>query len=329
MRALSLIIVVFILQAMALPIWCADGTQSAVVLVRLLPEVDVQPAKPVTLGDIADIRGPAAMVEKTRSIVVGLGPLPGKTACVYSDRIVARIQAELHAPIEVKGAKGAEVTILHGKSVRIEGTRLAEFAKSYLESQLPSDAYTYEVTVCRVPDDLVVASGTSYELRARLLNAMITPGPKAVAVDVVVDKKIVATTSVAFTVRAIAEVLTATRAIRQGEPIGPDNVRWESRDTTRIKAPITRDSGNVFGWIAKAPIAAGAVLTSTDIAPQFVVRKGETVSVTVTCGRVKLDTVGEVRQDGRIGDLIRVRPAISNQDVQARVIAPGTVLINR
>jgi len=326
MRAFSLIIVVFILQAMALPIWCADGTQSAVVLVRLLPEVDVQPAKPVTLGDIADIRGPAAMVEKTRSIVVGLGPLPGKTACVYSDRIVARIQAELHAPIEVKGA---EATTLLGKSVRIEGTRLAELAKSYLESQLPSDAYTYEVTVCRVPDDLVVASGSSYELRARLLNAMITPGPKAVAVDVVVDKKIVATTSVAFTVRAIAEVLTATRAIRQGEPIGPDNVRWESRDTTRIKTPITRDSGNVFGWIAKAPIAAGAVLTSTDIAPQFVVRKGETVSVTVTCGLVKLDTVGEVRQDGRIGDLIRVRPAISSQDVQARVIAPGTVLITR
>lgn len=326
MRGFSLIIVVFILQAMALPIWCADGTQSAVVLVRLLPEVDVQPAKPVTLGDIADIRGPAAMVEKTRSIVVGLGPLPGKTACVYSDRIVARIQAELHAPIEVKGA---EATTLLGKSVRIEGTRLAELAKSYLESQLPSDAYTYEVTVCRVPDDLVVASGSSYELRARLLNAMITPGPKAVAVDVVVDKKIVATTSVAFTVRAIAEVLTATRAIRQGEPIGPDNVRWESRDTTRIKTPITRDSGNVFGWIAKAPIAAGAVLTSTDIAPQFVVRKGETVSVTVTCGLVKLDTVGEVRQDGRIGDLIRVRPAISSQDVQARVIAPGTVLITR
>lgn len=326
MRAFSLIIVVYILQTVALPIWCADRAQSAVIQVRLLPEVDVQPAKPVTLGDIADIRGHAAMVDKTRSIVVGLGPLPGKTARVYSDRIVARIQAELHAPIEVKGA---EVTILHGKSVRIEGTRLAEFAKSYLESQLPSDAYTYEVTVCRVPDDLVVASGSSYELRSRLLNAMITPGPKAVAVDVVVDKKIVATTSVAFTVRAIAEVLTATRAIRQGEPIGPDNVRWESRDTTRIKAPITRDSGNVFGWIAKAPIAAGAVLTSTDIAPQFVVRKGETVSVTVTCGRVKLDTVGEVRQDGRIGDLIRVRPAISNQDVQARVIAPGTVLINR
>ncbi len=318
----------FILVISSLPMACnAERFGSVAMEVCFLPRVEVQPARPVRLGDIAKIQGPSAAVEKARSIIVAIGPLPGKVANLFSGQLRQRIQAEMQFPVKVSGA---ENTTLVGKSIRFKGTELAEFAKAYLESQLSNSTTSlHEVEICRVPGDMIVAAGESCQLKARLLSPTLTAGPKSVAVDIVVDDRVSASTSVGLVVHEIGEVLVSTREIRQGEVIGPDNTSWEIRDITKIKSPIKREYGDGNSLVVKRTITAGTILTSADVAPTFVVRRGETVMVTVKCGRVTLHTTGEAKQDGTVGDLIRVRPPVSSEDIQAKVLAPGIVTVER
>ncbi|MDH7602767.1 MAG: flagellar basal body P-ring formation chaperone FlgA [Armatimonadota bacterium] len=303
----------------------AEQSRSAVLKICLPARVEVQCAKPVKLGDVAKVQGPAYVVEKARAITIALGPLPARAVDLDSEQLRQRIQAELHFPVEINGARN---TTLVGKSLCFKSAELAVFAKEYMQSQLTATGTShYEVSVNRVPSDLIVAAGNSCELRARVLNPTVGSGPKLVAVDIVVDDRVSATTSVGLMVREFSQVLVSTRSIRQGETISPDNTCWEIRDITRIKSPIKPEAGCVDGWVAKRSIDAGTVLTIVDVAPAFVVRRGDTVSVNVKCGKVALHTVAEVKQDGRVGDLVRVRPSMSSQDIQARVVEPGVVTI--
>ncbi|MGQ9456159.1 MAG: flagellar basal body P-ring formation chaperone FlgA [Armatimonadota bacterium] len=280
---------------------------------------------PVRIGEIADLQGLASVVEKARNIVVGTGPLPGKNIRIDSKQIQVRMQSELGCIVKMHGS---ESVLLIGNSIRLNGAQIADVARKYLESVFSSgtDGLRYDVIVERLPNEIVVAHGNDIELKPRLLNPSLTPGPKSVAIDVVVDGKVVATTSVILSVKASAEVLVATRAIQPGELIGPDNSSWEHRDVSRRAGVVLRGE-DVTGYQVKRAVAAGSMITHSEIALPYCVRRGEMVSVAVRCGSVLVHTTGEVKQDGRIGDLIRVRPSAASGDVQAKVVGPGLVTI--
>lgn len=321
-RAFSAWITVFVTAILG---YSAVEAQPHSLNVCLVSQVEVQPGTPVRIGDIANLQGLVSVVEKARNIVVGTGPLPGKNIRIDSKQVQVRLQSELGCIVKMHGS---ESVLLIGNSVRLSGAHIADVAKKHLESVLSSgtDGLHYDVIVERLPNDIVVSHGNDIELKPRLLNPSLTPGPKSVAIDVVVDGKVVATTSVILSVKASAEVLVATRAIQPGELIGPNNSSWERRDVSRRTDVVFRGE-DVTGYQVKRAVAAGSMITYSEIAPPYCVRRGEMVSVTVRCGSVLVHTTGEIKQDGRIGDLIRVRPSAASGDVQAKVVGPGLVTI--
>jgi len=302
----------------------SGGAYPATARVTLAPRVEVQPAQPVAIKDIARIEGEPA--RRIGEITVATGPMPGRRTTLEASRVRLRLQAEIKGRVEVRGPERIE---LIGKCLRFSPQALADQAKALIAGQLPRDGRTYEVVVDRAPREVVIASGSASELRPRMLNPTLRPGPITVVVDVVVDQRVVASATVALSVKAVADVLVTTKAIRQGEAISPDNTTWERRDVTRKPDAVTRADNDTTGWIAGRTLSAGVLITTGDIARPYAVRRGETVALTVTCGRVTLRTTAEIKLDARTGELVRVRPAVSTEDVQAKVLGPGTVAIAR
>lgn len=303
-----------------------SGAYPATIRVTLAPRVEVQPAKPVTVKDIARIDGASESARRIGEVTVATGPMPGKRATLDASSVRLRLQAEIKGSVDVGGSTRVE---LIGKCLRFSPDALAGEAKTFITEQLPRDGRSYEVVTDRTPREVVAPSGSASELRPRMLNPTLRPGPIAVAVDVVVDQRVVATATVSLTVKAVADVLVATKTIRQGGAIDADNTTWDRRDVTRKPDVVTQAENDLAGWVARRTLSAGALISSIDIAPPYAVRRGETASLTVTCGHVTLRTTGEIRQDARMGDLVRIRPALSGEDVQAKVLGPGTVSIDR
>ena len=317
-------VVIFLVISAALIV--RDGAYPATARVTLMPEAQVQPARPVAIGDIARIDGPKESARKIGGLIVATGPLPGKRGSVESSYIKLRLKAEVKGGVEVRGAERVEII---GKCMRFSPQILADQARSCIVGQLPKDGRAYDVLVDRLPREIVVASGSASELRPRLLNPTVLPGPKAVAVDVVVDQRVVASATVALSVKATAEVLVAVKTIRQNEALSPENTAWDRRDISRAPNAITKSDSDTTGWVARRTLSAGAVIAATDVAAPFTVHKGETVALTVTCGSVVLRTTAEIKQNARSGDPVLVRPAVSREDVQASVLGPGAVAIAR
>lgn len=300
---------------------CGLTSQNARVKVLVKPESAVMPMRSVKLADVAEIRGPADLAHKLGDVALALGPMPGQARNIDLSSLKAKLKAAgLDKVADITGP--AKLTII-GRATKFEATELIDHAKSYLLTLLPVGSRTYEIEVQREPRELVVV-GDEASIRPRLLGTAPHLGTNTVALDAVVNNKVVATASIALVVKAVANVLVASSAIRQGEMISEANTTWQMRDITKLQNVIEAPN-NVTGRIARRSIATGTAITTADVADPPVVLNGETVTLTVICGTVTIRTTAEAKQDGKVGDLIRVKPLPSDQEVRARVIGSGAV----
>ncbi|MCX8052619.1 MAG: flagellar basal body P-ring formation chaperone FlgA [Armatimonadetes bacterium] len=299
--------------------------RSPVTKITLRSRVEVQPAQTVVLKDVAQINGPRNAVQKIESLPVATGPMPGKNSFLDSSEVQQRLQARTGIAVPVSGAQRVELV---GKCIRFSTQELANRAREFVLEKLPADGRIFEVTVDHAPKEIVTSFGEA-KIRTRTLTPEVRPGPVAVAIDVVVNERVVASTSVTLNVKATAEVLVATKAIRQGEALTPENTVWDQRNVTRKPEALIRSRTDLTSMVAARPISPGELITARDVAASFTVRRGDTVTLTVTCGSVTLRTSAEVRQDARTGDMVRVRPAVSSEDIQAKVLGPGVAIITR
>ncbi len=248
-RASLLLAVLFIL----IPV---SAAYSAVAKVTLRAESQVKPVSIVRIGDIADVTGPKGLVSRISDVAIATAPLAGQRKTVDLGYIRLRLNAlDLSKDVALSGPKTAALV---GKCRNLTSQELGEQAKSFLTSQLPQDNRTYEVTVERAPRNLIVPESADVQIKPRLLNPNLRPGVNSVAIEVVVDGKSVATTSAALQVKAVADVLVATGAIRQGDALTTQNTAWEPRDVTQAPSAIAMAAnGENPNWVARRTDPSG------------------------------------------------------------------------
>ena len=310
-------------------VFCGSAVNSAVVKVVLRAESELRPSCAVAVKDIARVEGPKEAARKAGDVNVAISPAPGQRRTIYSNFIRARLNSnKLGVGVNVVGPETVSVV---GKCVKIRPQQLTEEATNYVLSLLPKDGNrTYDVSVQRNPREIVAASGENVRISPRLYSNSIHPGVNTVALDVEVDGKIVATTSLVMQIKTAAEVLVATDTIPTGQPLNEQNTVRERRDISRTTDPLIMENiDENIDWVAKRVISAGSTIKSSDVKLPSDIRKGDSVSLVVKCGKVTLQTSAEARQDGRIGDTIRVLSAVSKEDVKAKVVGPGMVEITR
>jgi len=294
--------------------------------IRLKASAELPSGKPVTIADVAEIAGPESMACRAARVVLTAAPQPGGARRIALSYVAGKVRA---AGLNASHVTGADAVIVAGSCSRLGAQDLCEEAKTYLLSLLPTDGRTYELTVQRTPREIVAPSG-EVSVRPRLVGSAARLGANSIALDAMLDGKIVATTSAVIDVRAVAEVLVAAESIPQGTPVTDANTVTQPRDISRTPTAITGLRSDSAGrFVARRTIGAGSVITTADIEPPLVVRRGDRVDVLLTCGGITLRTTAEVRQDGRPGEIVQVRPAVSQADIRARVIGPNTVSVLR
>lgn len=292
--------------------------------VTLLPEANVVTSRPVTVGDIAKIEGPAGSAGKIAGVAVTGAPLPGSRRTIEAEYVKLKLGTAGFGAVKVAGA--AKIT-LTGKCRRISPQTLEDVAKDYATGLLPKGGPNYEIEVERGPRELVLPDDPAIEVKPRLFSAAIHTGVNTIAIDASLAGRVMATTSAVLRIKSTAVVLIAASTIAQGQALTEQNTKSESRDVTKLKDPIS--PAQQGGWVARRMIQAGSAITASDVALPPDIRLGEQVTLTVKCGAVAIRTSAEARQDGRVGDSIRVRSGVSNEELRARVTAPGTVEIAR
>jgi flagella basal body P-ring formation protein FlgA len=295
------------------------------ILVSLRPESTLR-GTGIRLGDVADIKGPdPALVTRLRAVEIGRTPLPGLSRTLDLPYIKARLRMA-HLDPEALTWDVPPVVSVVAASQRLTGSELVAAAREQVEALRASDGGPASIQPTVIPPDLTLPDG-SLELKARVRPGVELTGTVPVTVEAWVDGTQVRALSVALRVVPLVEVLVAARLIPRGAMLDPEDLRVERRGLVAGVEPL-REPAAALGQRAIRRIAPGEVILPAALELPPLVRRGDIVTLTVQGPGLMAVTKGEAREDGKAGQIIRVRNRSSGREVYGQVEGERAVRVS-
>ncbi|WP_305805219.1 flagellar basal body P-ring formation chaperone FlgA [Stenotrophomonas sp. YIM B06876] len=130
-------------------------------------------------------------------------------------------------------------------------------------------------------------------------------------------------------IRREQAVLVLNRGLAAGEILGPADIGSVKRDTARIAGAVLTDPQQAIGRVARRTLAAGSLLSATDLVSPRLVRRGDNVSLVSRRGGIEVRVAGRALGDAGENDRVSVENLSSRRVVQGVVAAGGDVLVSR
>ncbi|WP_399681019.1 flagellar basal body P-ring formation chaperone FlgA [Xenophilus sp.] len=300
----------------------ARGTHARI---ELRPHVLARPGV-VTLGDVADLTTRSLPLLKAL-MALPLGSAPRFGASVSVDREAVRDWVRRRAGAGIEWA-GAAQTVVESAAQVVAGERVAAAAEQGLLQWLAARSTRAQVQPASHVRDLVLPPGpVALKVRPPAADAVPTERMQ-VWVEAWADGRFVRSAAVSFVVEAWADATVATSTLAQGAPLDAV-VRHGAMEVRQVDiAKAGRQGGALALGRSDAPqrlrrgAKAGQTLAAADLEAAPAVARGQSASLDVRHGSVLVQSQVEVLQDGRVGDLVRVRTHAA-QPLMARVVAPG------
>lgn len=125
----------------------------------------------------------------------------------------------------------------------------------------------------------------------------------------------------------MTEVPMLRRHAMPGQVISEDMVSWQ-RVSTRVASVTTVSRReDIIGLTARRPLTAGIPIRLTDLKPNLMINKGDTITLMVRTGLMTLTARGRALESGTKGAVIRVRNSHSDKIVEARIAAPEMAIV--
>ena len=329
---------------LALPVAAAgQPLVEPLVSIELRPQVKLDQGS-VRLGDIAFLTTrDLPTLRRLMAIPLGPAPRPGSPALLDRDTIVRWVEARsglqtMDSALRVQSTAirwtGASETEIESAAQQLPGETVMNAARSALLNWLSQRSVRAEVEPVSTARDLLLPSGVP-TLRVRPLANQAQPTRRMLVwVDAWVDDRFVRTTAVTFEVGAWAPVAVATTDVGRGATVDPVMLRgaMETREvdltTVRQGTPVAVKAGGESAdgrERLRRPLRPGEVLTSAHLEATPAVMRGNWAHLQARSGDVSVESRVEVLQDGREGQVVRVKVPGSSGEVLARVTGPGQV----
>ena len=288
--------------------------------VRLHPVETLPAGEEVLLGQVADIRGPAA--DSMASLSVGSAPGPGRRRVITRSAIVRILAAAGHGADAVL-VEGAAQLRLVGSGQRLDPQRVREVLQTALSEILPRGEVVIEDV--RLPAGLQLPTG-EYELRAGPLPRQPHSGRQRLVVEVVFADGTRRRVGVQAQVRVRGPMLVAARDVSRGEPLREVDLRLEVREY-RNGSPVLTDPAQAIGKVVRTPLRREQPLRANLIHEALAVETGQTVVAVFRSGGVLLEMETRARGKGGVGNIIPVASQDGRKTLRARIIGPGRVAL--
>ena len=112
-----------------------------------------------------------------------------------------------------------------------------------------------------------------------------------------------------------------------GDVIRQDDIEWQRVEARRAGPNTVSRLEDLLGNTPRRPITAGQAIRMTDVRPNYVIAKGDLVTIVLKAGTMTLTASAEALQKGAVGDIIRVRNNQSRKVLETRVIGADTVTV--
>ena len=215
---------------------------------------------------------------------------------------------------------------VHAGTVTAEAVRAAgiETLRSYaaankldIESDIPHacgmEVKGVEVPVLRASLAVKDIHGTSVPVRVEVLNG---------------SGEVIRTLHLVARVKVFAEAAVAARDIARGDSLAAGDIVMKRVEVGGVRGYYT-SAEELAGVRVTATIRSGSILRASNIKPAPVVRRGDRVTIKVVVGSVEASSEGIARQDGGLGECIRVYNEMTRSTALCRILDSHTVQVGK
>lgn len=280
----------------------------------------------MNLGQIADVRGDdAASIDKLRALSIGYAPAPGYTRLFQRWQIAQQIAAA--APGVKVDISGSETCRVMPETERLSGDSIRAAAERELRALFVGSDATIELQG-RTSDLEIPKGANRSEIRAGLDKRELRSGSWSVPVGVWVDGSLYQTVRADFSVDLFTQMPVLVRDLKRGELLASDVI-----ETRRVRVPVDLQAeplpGNALsGAVALRDLPRGSAVTDRDVRRSELVRIGDSIQLEIRKGAITARSTVIAKQDGRMGDKIRVTNSDKSREITAVVVGRELVAID-
>jgi len=256
-------------------------------------------------------------------VLLGRLSAPGQKLVLDRPTILSRLATCGIGADQVRLTGADSVTVRRQQQI-IAVEDFVEIGRQFLQQWAGSHSACEILAVTR-PKDLVLSERPQdVQLKPQLVRGVVR-GHVTVRVQVTADGRDMGTRDVSFRLKYRTHRVVATVEIAEGTALTPDNVTVEA---------VVSDQPEPSGWkppyglVATRTIAAGAEIRDSTLsaAPTSVqVRRNETVLIRMKRPGILVTAMGTSLQDGRMGELVKVRNADSSRIIVCKIMPDGSV----
>jgi flagella basal body P-ring formation protein FlgA len=300
----------------------AAEPEETLLQIHLPREVTVQGGL-LTLGQIGVMRGEPSQVAAAGRIGLGQLSTPGQRAVLDRPTILSRL-ASSGIPADRVRLTGAETVAVRRFHRVLSSDELVEVGRTFLR-QHPPGPRIHDMVVTVKPKDVVLSADVAdLQVAPRFVRSQAR-GVVAVQIVVTADGKEIGARDLSFRLKYKTRRAVTAREIAEGTVLTPEDVKIET---------VISDQPEPAGWkppyglivVRKLPedMELRADLLSAAQMP-IAVRRNEAVVIRIERPGLMVTANGTALQEGRAGDVVKVRNTDSSRIIVCKVNADGTV----
>ena len=295
---------------------------------RLRPAVTVR-GLDVTIADLCEVSPAGADALAIGKIVFGPAPTNGYARTLLRAEIVQSLAAAGRDIATIK-FEGASEVVVQSITVDVDTAEILETATAALQALLTVEGGDVEFEApTRLRQVQAPPGRRSQELTARVRGNKTGPDSATVDVEVLVDGTSHKKVAVPFKLRRYHKILKTLGTIRQGTPLGPDNLVVVREAMAQSTGLWLDDFSQVDGLIAARNLQPQQRMTLGDAAPPALIHKGDTVTVVLTRGRVKVTAKAMANHDAPLTGRITLTNVQTRASLTGVVTGPGLVEVHQ
>ncbi len=284
-----------------------------------IPEYVVTSKEKIYLGDIASCKG--CNPSWKRVLLAHI---------LYPGTCIELPEGYIRARLRLGGVPLEKVKLVVPKKVKIKRTAirltkkdLEDIARHCIQRNNPWGKRLRILNLKAINDLLLPKGRLSY-----LCDLTRLPlGSFSVPIIFKVNGKIEARTWVMAKTALITPVVISSCPIRRGEIITEDKIKVIRKMMTDIPAEIFTNPKEIIGKRARINIRANRVIYRTMVEIPPLIKRGQRVKIVAESDTLRITAPGMAKEDGRLGDMIRVQNLISKKIVVGKVVDSETVKV--
>lgn len=124
------------------------------------------------------------------------------------------------------------------------------------------------------------------------------------------------------------EVLIASRYLAKNQIIGENDIKFVYKKLSQFPSDILLKKDEVIGKITTIAINQGEILRKGMLKSPPLIRKGDRVTMLIENSKLRITAVGEAKEEGGMGDKIRLVNLTSKKEVFGKILDHKTVKID-